>query len=374
MSDPKKVAVYYPEIAIPDRKWLTQAVLYYDGVASIVPGDMQLWTQRQVEETAKRLGQIPEELAIISDDVLRLMDDGQYTALRPNDLFFGEDGDPDEFANDFLAALVSDRFQRSLGKREGWCLNAPIHRRKGKNELFELLIDQGYAKYDDDGEWVMMERSTAHLYMAVLAKHLAAYQPYSAVPSTSTDGSFMRDISFRIGENVEGVCIAEVLFKDVLPCPAPGTPMKDILAFKRKWSDELSRFRLEVSGLEEKLARARTAEEIKAIVNDFADKKNVGLAELQKAIKDAKFNIAVRSLESLVQIRSPALWLSLSALAHQAAKITDVPIPLMVAGAVTSGSVLVGATVASGLRGLKSKLEGHAFSYVHHVEEKLRPK
>jgi hypothetical protein len=82
-SKKNKVAVYYPEIAIPCRKWLSQAALYYDGVASIVPSGMELGTYEQLQKTAKSLGRMSEAFAVISDDLSRLIDEEQYEAPSP---------------------------------------------------------------------------------------------------------------------------------------------------------------------------------------------------------------------------------------------------------------------------------------------------
>lgn len=373
MADVKKVALYYPEIAIPDREWLSQAVLYYDQVGSIVPGALEFWIEQRDKKSATHGAGVRVDTPLVSRDLEQLWKEGEYRPFHPESLVEGYSPESDELVDDFLKALTSERFQRSLGDPRGWVFDADIHVRKGTPKLFDLLVDSNYAKRSLDNEdWISFERSTAHLYMSLLAKHLALGDHEHTVPCTSARGSSFRDIAFRLGDNSAGVCVAEILFRNVLPCPRTGMPMAKVLEFKRRRKDELLRFRREVSDLEDQLSAATTADEIRGVVSDYSDRKNIALADLQKSASDANFHLVLRSMESLVQIRTPVLLLAGTALVGEVTKIADVSLPWFAAGVAGSAAIHVGVTVASGVRRKRHDQQGSAFSYVHHVESELK--
>src|SRR4029434_10672110 len=135
---------YYPEIAIPSGNWLRQAVLYFDEVGSIVPEPIEFVTMKQALKKPKNSQ--GKQLWIESEDISILKGAGQYRPFHPESLVESYGVERDDFNNDFLAALVSEPFQRTLGKRAGWIYDAEIHVRKGVPKLFELLIAEGYAK------------------------------------------------------------------------------------------------------------------------------------------------------------------------------------------------------------------------------------
>ncbi len=366
----KKTALYYPEIAIPSGTWLRQAVLYFDELASIVPASITRWTERQLLQQTFEGERIPE-LAVVSDDLYRLESEGLYRPILPESLVESYGPEREEFSDDFVTALLSTAFQSTLGDRRAWILDSPIHVRKGTPGLFGLMIQEGYAKIDPvEPGWLLFERSTSHLYMSILAKHLARRDAHDTVPSTSGAESKYRDIAFRVGNGTSGMCVADLLFSNVLPCPKPGTPIGPILKFKRKRRDELGRFRECVSSLEASLSKATSPEDIKSIVSDFGDRERVALSELNKSFVDAAFDITMQSIQSLVQIRSPTLWLTSAALAGKC-EVASLPVTQLAFGAGFSAFVQVSVVVASGVKKQVDENKSNAFAYVHYAQKEL---
>lgn len=363
-------ALYYPEIAIPSGTWLRQAALYFDGLASIVPASITRWTEKQLLQQTFKGGRVPE-LAIVSEDLHQLESEGQYRPILPEALVESYGPERDDFNDDFVSALLSKAFQATLGDRRAWILDSPIHVRKGTPDLFGLMIQEGYAKRDPvEPDWLLFERSTSHLYMSVLAKHLARHDAHDTVPSTSGTESEYRDIAFRIGNGTSGVCVADLLFSNVLPCPKPGTPIGPILEFKRKRHEELRRFRQCVSSLEASLNQATSIEDIKSILSDFTDREHVALSELNRSFVDAAFDITLQSIQSLVQIRSPTLWLTGAALAGKC-EVASLPVTQLAIGAGVSAFVQVGVVVASGVKKHVDESRTNAFAYVHYAQKEL---
>jgi hypothetical protein len=372
MGDMKRTSLYYPEIAIPPERWLKQAVLYFDQVASIVPQNINRWTERQIEQSANIGIASPKRLIVVSEDLRYLEAEEEYRPIYPESLVQTAGSAQEAFNRDFLESLLSQRFQETLGDRRGWLFSEMMHVFKGPPALFKLLVDDGYARpHLFDSEWYIFERSTAHLYMSILAKHLARQDADDTVPSTSQEYGSYRDITFRVGEAVSGVCVADLVFVHAIPAPAIDASIKEILSFKRRHRDELLLFRQEVSLLEENLAKAEDIEHVKHALSEFAERKTSALSELRRSFSDATFDITLESLQSLVQMRSPTLWLSAAALGGKLEKISEVPVTSLASGAVVSAVVQVGVKVASGLKKKRNLDRSSAFSYLYHCEREL---
>jgi hypothetical protein len=371
-DDLRRTALYYPEIAIPSGKWLRQATLYFDEVASIVPSGMELLTQKELEDRVRVDPHFDKYLARVSEDVGTLRSAGQYRPIDPAKLIEYSTEEREEFGQDFLSALLSPAFQQSLGDRKGWLYDAPIHILKGFPDLFDLLVQEGYAQRGKDGTWIDFERSTAHLYMSILAKYLARQDAEDTLPCTSGEDSSFNDISFRIGEKANRMCVAELVFKNALPCPKPDSAIADILAFKDKRRAQLMEFRKEVDALEKEITAADTPEAVKQSVRAFAEKKELALLALNRTFAETFTDGVWQSLRSLVRLGSPTLWLAGFA-AAQAKGITiqQLPPSVMLKGAAVTGAIEVGLTFVERFRQRRDIHRSSALSYVYYFEKEL---
>jgi Family of unknown function (DUF6236) len=374
MAKIMKTALYYPEIAIPSGRWLRQAILYFDQVSSIVPYNLDAMN-RQIRASLEQQGvDVPAEFESLTEDLRTLEAAQQYRPIRP-EFFFAqpESIEARRFCDEFLGALASSRFQQTLGKKAGWLFDCELFGSKGPEELFRLLVEEGFAKQKDDGPWLYFERSTGHLYMSLLAKYLAAFDGENdTVPSTTQKESHFRDIAYRIGETVEGVCIGEVLFDKVLPCPDDTAEIDDILKFKEQRQDELCGFRVELAEVEKDLSAATTKQEIVHIVQQFVDRRDSALAKLQSSFDDDKIGCFLQSMRALVSIGSPTLWLTAAAILGSNTSLVNQPVNVVAAGVAMVGAVQVSVTCASHVLERRQELRESAFSYIYHLKKKSK--
>jgi hypothetical protein len=319
----KKTILYYPTITIPAGPWLRQALLYWDEIGSIVPYDHFL-----------------RSLVPYSDDIGWLANEGVFRPFDP-ELMWGSGGLVDEFKNELAETVASSEFRRLLPPKNTRRLSARVHKDKVSHEIYEFLEAEQLAREEQrDPTWYYFEHATALLYMAKLAKYLAAGDMKPTV--IGTDLREYEDLNLRTGALQNGVVSLTAGFLNVLPVPREDVPMGDILNFKRRRHDQLLHFRQMLDDFESKLAACKTEVEAKNAIAGFSTKLQTGLADLEAALKDAKVATFWGSMESLIKTSSPA-WLPIAAVAvGTAASIAVVPVSLAIGGAVVAGTIVVG--------------------------------
>jgi hypothetical protein len=370
VADLKKTALYYPEIAIPSAKWLRQAILFFDEIASIVPASIELWTHKQVEQLAQHDEPIPQ-FELVSEEIDFLAKNGHYRPIRPSAIIEFDSFERAALEDEFMSAFVSNQFQSELGDKAARICDTPVHFEKATPEMIDMLLAEGLVKPDNERQWFNFERSTANLYMTLLAKYLARNDWQNTVPCTSGDRSEYTSLAFRSGDASMGTCSANVLIKNALPCPAENTPLMTILNFKDKRKDELLSFRTEIAALESKIATANSTDEIKQCVQQFTDEKNKALSNLNRSFSEAFVDGTLQSLRSLTRLGSPTLWLSMAASVQGMNAITQLPLSATLTGAAVTGSIEVGVTFISRMQQRKREFRDSAFAYVYYVEREL---
>jgi hypothetical protein len=318
----KKTILYYPTITIPTGAWLRQALLYWDEIGSIVPHDQG------------------RNLVSYSTDVEWLKNERVFRPFSPQ---IGRGGGTvvNEFKSELFEAVGSADFRKVLPTLTKRTFSARVHKDKVSDEVFELLKGKHLAQEKrDDSHWYHFENAVALLYMAKLAKYLAAEDEQPTV--IGTDLREYERLNFGTGVLKNGVISLTAGFLNVLPVPREDVSLGDILDFKRRRHDHLLHFRQMLDDFETKLAACKSNVETKNAVAAFSTKLQASLADLETVLKDAKIATFWGSMESLIKINSPA-WLPPALVGlGRVASIAVVPVSWAIGGAAVAGTIVVG--------------------------------
>ena len=257
-------ALYYPWIDIKDDRWLMTAALYWERMRTIVPESINSpytsKTARALEDehflVPLRVSSDMEEIEQLSDDVMTYLgtEEGAqalllsgrrtthiHTQKLPNSLQFLTELHPEK-----LPWAIRDAMDR-LGVGTG---------RKG--------------------DWIEVDDAFANFYMTLLATRLSERVGASLLTSLSTSERLA--MSVKLDGNVADVFLNQrherprrwreyealgprrQMPQGLAPGllahlalerigVAPNTPVERLIEFRRQHSDELSRFRTEVSAL-----------------------------------------------------------------------------------------------------------------------------
>ncbi|WP_417681477.1 DUF6236 family protein [Roseibium sp.] len=204
-------ALYYPHIDIHDGNWLRSAVLFWDEIRTIAPRAIDQPYQNSDTSILSREGFIeplrcdlhPDLLDILGKRVVGLMDRGFFRRDLDSD---GMKRDPNRYAlmhADKFGMSIEDQFHyahihpeklsptlRSLAMRAGL---AHMHPDKVTPDLRHLLERMQFAsmhpskmsqhlqdivrhsnrRFNNDGEWLLVDSQFAEVYMAALAALLS---------------------------------------------------------------------------------------------------------------------------------------------------------------------------------------------------------
>jgi hypothetical protein len=321
----KKTILYYPTITIPTGPWLRQALLYWDELGSIVPQDYTYG----------------RKLVLYSPDIEWLTGEGVFRPFRPEAIGQGGGRIVDEFQSELVAAITSADFRKMLPPIKTRLLAARIHKDKVSDEIFSWLRKKRLAREEPrDDIWYYFEKKTALLYMAKLAKYLAAGAMEATV--IGTDLREYEHLNFGASDPKNAVVSLTAGFQRVLPVPREDVSLGDILDFKRRRRDHFLHFRQMLNDIEDKLAACKSEVETKAAVAAFSTKLQASLTDLQAVLKDGKVATFWGSMECLLKASAPA-WLSAAFVkAGVATTIATLPISCVIGGAGLVGSILVG--------------------------------
>lgn len=280
---PPQTVLYYPNMTLPSNDWLRHSLLYWDGIRAIVPeefGDLSF-----------------------SNEMRLLRDEGQFFPIDLKYIYVNGE----EFKNDVLDIIVSERFNRLILPKETRQLTSRVHATKANPDLLEIFVEEGLAAPEANSDWYNCEPMTAFIYMSMLADHFAQKQTEVTVPSTDMEACQSLIFEAIYPDKTEA-CLAAVL-SHVLPVPRQDTPLKKIIEFKRKREDELLQFQTEVDALHMALQKeGLTKQEAAHLVTAFARKATLSLSNLNGVLRDADITTVTGSFKALIQASVPALW------------------------------------------------------------------
>jgi uncharacterized protein DUF6236 len=369
-----RTLLYYPTISVPSGSWLTRILLYWDQVGSIVP---------------KGVREQP-----IGDDLRLLVDEDIYRPFHPEP-FVSEPkfGDQRErLVREFLDVFHSEQFRKVLQQRYGKLSYDPFseaatanHKRKLEVELHDAEAAERQAevrlrrihspkliprirreldeldiqsenlrfvqpfvvdrKRDQDSQVtaphdiVLVEETTAALYMALLAKYLAGVDEGWTTIGTDVD-DYDSLVFDPAGPNAYQVMYVRLL--RILPVPRPNVSVRDVVRFRGKHWSELVRFRAVLDECHTKLTKAEDPQEVRDILGDFAATIRQGTEELSAKLREAKISSFCSSLRTLIDLKSPALVGAGVVAAGVAQKVTEIPIEWTMSGLAFIGAIQVG--------------------------------
>lgn len=230
-----RTALYYPYIAIENRRWIRQAVLYWDEVGSIVPE--QVWHEHPYFENEEA-------------EINQLREAGFYRPFFPDELRRkGGSRLQNEFNKEFFERL--DYFNQCYNYQDTGELCRMYESKEMQVHLFDELEKRRLATRKPPREFSMsgsyqpfiwVEKTTSDIYMSLLAEYLAKNDrkcittPYTDQPQSMNYVYSSLDPS--VGQNS-----AQILFDRVLPVPAEHVSLDRIIEFREDNRTELLNFR-----------------------------------------------------------------------------------------------------------------------------------
>ncbi|MEU1177133.1 DUF6236 family protein [Streptomyces sp. NPDC005820] len=337
------VLLYHPSVR-PPTEVLHQALLYWDGIGSVVPADPEVY-----------------EVAV-SPELKDLRERGLYKPLALTERYLDLLRDPD----DVLSWLEPEerRCAASLALRQELRrlaasphrppLSSPpeafLYESKMSSWLPRELGRLGLATPLDPHSWkVGVPHRVQELVVGAMARELARHADGSYTPYTD------RPDAHRLSLSATRLSVAawEMEIGRLLPVPAPGTGTAEVLAFRARHADERERLMRALHRLLGDLRR------------DYEHPADV-LAHLRREVEQSveDYRKAARSSRMAWVERSVTVTVALAAAAGSAVQ----PGLSWVLGAV-GGYALNVATRE--IRPLARARDDHDFSYLHRVRETL---
>ncbi|RAT98421.1 DUF6236 family protein [Brevibacillus sp. Leaf182] len=355
----RRTILYYPSIVIPDGTWLKKSLLYWDEVSSIVP--------REIEYEAWNNNYLLEFLSY----------EDQYRPIFPDELMNHEIFT--EFENEMIRKYKY--FQKQKNNEHG---------RKSKRGIFNISEEDSYSIHRDkltyrlsnilgldrfvknnEGDWLLLERTFAEIYMATLAKYIALADVNYTVIGTdkaSTVNRIYSDIRKSqepVFSKIEPVINLSI---NILPVPSPDTSYKDIIKFKRKYRDELLAFRTILNNYEQQISNVESEHQLKEYTILFKEQMEKGTRETIKMLRGSGINYLLSSLRSIINIKSPTMLSTFAGIAGYKMDTFSPSTVGMLVGVATTVDVAV--NYMSIKRSALEKLSDKGFLYLYRARSK----
>ncbi|MFE7383568.1 hypothetical protein ACFU9F_24785 [Streptomyces zhihengii] len=337
--------LYYP-LVTPPEPVLHQALLYWDGIASVVPEDPEV---RHVALT-------PEMADLADRGLYRPLpwSAGNVRLIARSPA--GGIGEAFEVLLEELRVLASQ--QEVPGRLMP--LDRRLYSSKIGYHLEEEVVRLGLGRRVEagaGGRWSLaVPREVQLLLVGAAARELSAgagpdsaYMPY-------TDHASAHEMAVRPLERSSALAAWQVEIGRLLPVPAPGTPLTDVLVFRERYDVERRRLMSAVHALLAELRRNwEQPADVLAAMRD-------GLGE---AVDD--YHGAVRSSRLAWVRRGLAVTVGLAGAAAGALVVPDMD---WLVGAVAGGYAIN--VAAREVRPLQRRRAEHPFAYLQHVRTVAR--
>lgn len=281
-------ALYYPFISVPNNSWLVQGLLYWDGVATIIP-ESELRSLKYVTPFAKDLIQ-----------------NGIIDTVMPEEYAFEK---PDSYL-DFLRWVENNRSRFLVQKRSSNLQR--VHAGKlvhvGKlGYLGDEFVKLGVARREN-GSWYMLNKDLAFNFMTFLAVLIG--QETGRVPSTDQYSGLAclinKDVEVKNNqfENYRDRFRGQLLDR-LLPTPRSVKNYYDIIRFKDKYGDQLISFRRKVETFLTSLS-PYSVDEQEQLCKSFLENAMKEIQEIKREMRLFGFNYI--GLDTLIAA-TPALYM-----------------------------------------------------------------
>jgi hypothetical protein len=214
-------ALYFPFINVPETRWFTQILLYWDHAASIVPDALR--------QDREELGPYMTEL----------MDEGLVDSVMPWTVLRNMDAFSEGFVE--LLAAHSPPPGINIGSQL-------LHEEKMNRRVYEDMQGRGLARpLADSGGWWMVEPTTAALYMGYLTGAMCgARRDFFPVTNSREMMALLAPSAPDMATRLQSLRY-EVL-SQALPAPSRPVTAAQIKDFKEDHGDDLRRLRRFLSG------------------------------------------------------------------------------------------------------------------------------
>jgi hypothetical protein len=346
----QRKVLYYPTIIAP-LSWLKWATLYWDKVASIVP---EQWEMDSTNNSS------PIARAYEAMNLLKA--EGVFEPASPRVPHAQWKVETEIKAHPDLRPT-----HPKVWKENGLFR---IHVEKFNHGALSFLKELGLAIADEHFEWIFVEKNTFFIYMAILARNLADLDPDFTV--TSTDNSEYERLIFETTSAKKGFPSLTLNLRKILPDPVPETSFETILKFRKEKYIELLSFREVIDSFQQEISKSDSYAETKEITVHYAEKIMRERAELSRSLKDSGINSVFSTAKTLIDIKSPSLWETITLTIGSAAA----NIPSWISGAIVAGTagIQVGSTILEKRSQNAATIRESPFSYLYLGEkEKIIP-
>jgi hypothetical protein len=258
--------LYFPYIKVPEGAWLTQALLYWDQVSSIVPYEYL--------SSPERLG--PYMQALLREELVWQVQPGAFLFEIPR---FRE-----AFVS-YLQGLGAGLPTRLEAFRNGKVVR--IHLEK-MGKLVDDLKDAGLAAPSSSYPWFDVEAETAQDFMCYLATALGQLDRIDSLPMTDTGDMLHRTLGPGASQGTLDELRIEVLDR-ILPIPTRAVPPAELARFKAKHGAALIDFRLRVEQELVGLAQMGDLTLRERAIELFAEEANQRTAEIRSWLRESRW-------------------------------------------------------------------------------------
>lgn len=278
--------MYYPTILIPST-WLKKAIFLSDEISSIYPYGFSPSLDGQQDKSA-----------FIDMEYLR--SEGLYSYSRPEDLTRGVYKsilkDLSEQLNPELLVEVRENFKSNSTRYE-------IFKSKMDYDIINFLIDNKIAKDFDQNQSILVEETTAMIYMSILACYSAINKKhFTTATNSNVNMKYLFDKSSKLANDY----FIEIILENV-PQPNDNCSLDDVIKFKKRNQRELLNYRLFLSDWFTRISKDNSSNSVNAFSDDIK-RYNI---ELEKIAKSSKFSFIRGSLEVLIPVITQVVTKSL---------------------------------------------------------------
>lgn len=310
-------ALYYPRIQVPNEGWLKTAMLYWEGVQTIVPASMA--------EPYTGTSRVLFDAGVLSPlHVHPHMDSVERLAVRVFDYFGSTEAD---------GVLIEGGLRQSdLIHPEKLPELRELVRMHPEKFPYELQHQLERMFHGREGEWVRVDRPFARYYMTMLATELAESHGIALLTDLPASDRLAVNVrldsklgipNVRFGdphwhrygrhwlhENRVPGTLAPALLADLTLqkiAISPDTSVDDLLRFREDHKDELGRFRVKMADLTKSIEGELTIEALQQRVADiYANEVNPTISEMKDCLSASKIKWALESFLKTSMLSVPA--------------------------------------------------------------------
>lgn len=300
--------LYYPWIDVHDESWLKNVALFWDNVSTIVPESVEHPYTRDITKALSDEGIIRpfrvnpdlEEIKNITPKAIEYLHSVEgMKVLAPGD---------------YIHVDKMDSRLRHLLELDDW---APphLHREKLASELLYEMRDSFKG-----GDWIEAGHVFGSYYMTLLANEIAEHNRLSLITNVSdcndfanklrTDDFFSFDTipghrhrgPFRtepkyLVDGFKANCLIEGFSIN------PDTDIKRIIKFRKQYSDELTRFRVETDQLLSSVSSGGSLDDVRHNVGEaYETIVKPAISDLGHALRSNRIDIETATLAGITAV------------------------------------------------------------------------